>query len=154
MKSEDKYMRLALKLARQGENRVSPNPLVGAVIVKRGKIIGQGYHVYFGGKHAEIEALEKAGKKAKGATLYINLEPCSSFGKTPPCVPEIIKSGIKKVVIGMLDPNPLNHQKGFEALKEAGIEVIVGVEEKECQKINREFIGHFKKGKKAGCLQE
>jgi len=146
MKNEDKYMKLALKLARQGKGRVSPNPLVGAVLVKEGKIVGQGYHTCFGDKHAEIEALEKAGRNARGATLYINLEPCVHFGKTPPCIPEIIKAGIKKVVIGILDPNPLNHQKGVKALKKAGIEVIAGEEEKKCCGLNREFITQFKKG--------
>ena len=96
-----------LSLQKKGAGRVSPNPMVGAVVVKNGKIIGKGYHRFFGGAHAEINAIENAGKADKGADIYVTLEPCSHFGKTPPCVDALINSGIRKVFIGMVDPNPV-----------------------------------------------
>jgi len=145
MKEEEKYMRLALSLARRGEGRVSPNPMVGAVIVKNGKIVGKGYHKYFGGPHAEVEAIKDAGENAKGATLFVSLEPCCHFGKTPPCTEAIIDAGIKKVVAATFDPNPLNHGKGIKILKKAGIEVEVGLCEEEAKKINEYFFKFIKK---------
>src|SRR3990167_2220039 len=105
-KKLEKYIDLALRLSLKAKGLTSPNPLVGAVIVKNDRIISTGFHQRAGLEHAEIAALKKAGKKAKGATLYITLEPCSSFGRTPPCTETIIKSGIRKVIIGMVDPNP------------------------------------------------
>ncbi len=111
------FMRRALKLALYGAGSVSPNPMVGAVLVKNDKIIGEGYHEKFGSSHAEINALKQAGKNAKDATLFVTLEPCCHFGKTPPCTNAILQSGIKKVVIGMLDPNPLVKGKGINILK-------------------------------------
>ena len=103
------WMKRALALAEKGRFSVSPNPMVGACVVSKGKLIGSGYHEKFGGPHAEPNALAKAGKKAKGATLYVTLEPCATWQKTPPCAPLIKEKGIRKVVIGCLDPNPLNH---------------------------------------------
>lgn len=139
MKSDQDYMELALELAKKGEGRVNPNPLVGAVVVLENQIVGKGYHQYFGGAHAEVYALEEAGEKAKGATLYVTLEPCSHMGKTPPCVKKVIESGIKCCVIAMLDPNPLVAGRGLRALKEAGIQVEVGLCEAESKRINRIF---------------
>ena len=155
MQDDDKYMQLALKLAERGKGRVDPNPLVGTVILKDGKIVGKGYHAYFGGAHAEIKALREAGKDCRGAALYVNLEPCVHFGKTPPCVPKIVKAGIKKVVIGILDPNPLNSGRGIKALKKAGIEVTWGIEAEKARKLNEKFIRYIKEtGIKVKCLRE
>jgi diaminohydroxyphosphoribosylaminopyrimidine deaminase / 5-amino-6-(5-phosphoribosylamino)uracil reductase len=136
----DIFMQRALSLAGLGKGNVSPNPLVGCVIAKNGKIVGQGYHREFGGPHAEVYALRMAGPKAKGATAYITLEPCIHFGKTPPCAPQLIKSGIKKAVIAMKDPNPIVSGRGIRALKNAGIEVEVGMGANEAQFINRPYV--------------
>jgi len=144
VRDEEKWMRMAISLARRGEGRVSPNPMVGAVIVKDEKLVGKGYHRYFGGPHAEIEAISKAKERAKGATLFVNLEPCSHFGKTPPCTEAIIKAGIKKVVVATIDPNPLNCGKGIKILKKAGLKVEVGVCEEEAKKLNEAFFKYIK----------
>jgi diaminohydroxyphosphoribosylaminopyrimidine deaminase/5-amino-6-(5-phosphoribosylamino)uracil reductase len=133
------YMRLALALARKGENRVSPNPRVGAVIVKSGKIIGRGYHKYFGGPHAEVYAIRNARAPVKGATVYVNLEPCNIYGKTPPCTDLLIRSGVRDVVIGATDPNPLVAGKGMRQLRRAGISVRKGILRKECEELNESF---------------
>ena len=117
---DEYYMGLALKLALKAKGKTSPNPLVGALVVKAGKIIGRGFHAKAGLAHAEIVALDQAGKKAVGATLYVTLEPCAHTGRTPPCVNRIIASGIKEVVIGMIDPNPINNGKGVILLKQIG----------------------------------
>ncbi len=118
-------MKLAIKISKKGVGKVNPNPLVGAVIVKDNKIIGQGYHEYYGGNHAEVNAFENLSDNPEGATIYVTLEPCSHYGKTPPCVDKIIDNKISKVVIGTLDPNPLVQGKGVKKLKEAGIDGIV-----------------------------
>lgn len=140
-----KYMALALGLAEKGRGCVNPNPMVGAVIVKSGVIVGQGYHQVLGGNHAEIEALLKAGPKARGATMYVTLEPCRHFGRTPPCTREIIKAGIKKVIIPALDPNPLNNGRGLKELKENGIAIEKGLMEKEARCQNEKFFTFYKK---------
>ena len=139
-------MKKALSLARRGEGKVSPNPMVGAVIVKNGRIIGRGYHRRFGAPHAEVAALKEAGDSARGGTLYLNLEPCTHFGKTPPCVDEIIKQGIKEVVVAMKDPNPLNNGKGVRKLRRAGIKVKVGILAQEASRLNETFIKWIKEG--------
>ncbi|MBM7871276.1 diaminohydroxyphosphoribosylaminopyrimidine deaminase/5-amino-6-(5-phosphoribosylamino)uracil reductase [Clostridium pascui] len=139
----EKYMKLALELAKKGEGRVNPNPLVGAVIVKDNKIIGEGYHGYYGGPHAEINAFSSAKENVEGSTMYVTLEPCCHYGKTPPCVNAIIKNNIKKVIVGMLDPNPRVAGKGVEILREHGIEVITGVLEEECKNLNEIFIKYI-----------
>jgi len=139
VKDEKKWMKIALSLAKKGEGKVSPNPMVGAVLVKDGQMVGKGYHRYFGGPHAEIEAINQAKEKAKGSTLFVSLEPCSHFGKTPPCTQTIIKTNIKKVVAATIDPNPLNKGKGIKTLEEVGIEVKVGVCEQEAKKVNQSF---------------
>lgn len=140
------YIKRTLHLARKGIGYVSPNPMVGSVIVKDGEIVGEGYHSCFGKAHAEIEALRAAGKKAQGATLYVNLEPCCHYGKTPPCTDAIINAGIKRVVIGMVDPNPLVNQKGIKILEQNQIEVVAGIEESACQELNRSFIKYITTG--------
>ncbi len=139
-------MRLALSLAKRGKGKTSPNPLVGAVIVRKGKLVGQGYHKKAGLPHAEINALKEAGPKAKGAELYLNLEPCNHYGRTPPCTEVIISSGIKRVVVGMEDPNPLVKGKGIQRLRNAGILVEVGILEAESRKLNEVFIKYITTG--------
>ena len=141
---DKKYMRMAIELAKKGEGAVNPNPLVGAVVVKDGKVVGKGYHRFFGGPHAEVYALEKAGEEAFGATIYVTLEPCSHYGKTPPCAKKIIDMGIKKCFVGSSDPNPQVAGKGVAMLKEAGIEVVENVLKDECDKLNQVFFKYIK----------
>lgn len=140
---DEKYMERALELAELGSGFVNPNPLVGAVIVKDNRIIGEGYHQIFGGAHAEVNAFENATEDVAGATMYVTLEPCSHYGKTPPCVEAIIKNGIKKVVIGMVDPNPLVAGDGIRILKESGIDVETGILEDKCRLQNEIFIKYI-----------
>ncbi|MDD5120159.1 MAG: bifunctional diaminohydroxyphosphoribosylaminopyrimidine deaminase/5-amino-6-(5-phosphoribosylamino)uracil reductase RibD [Candidatus Omnitrophica bacterium] len=141
--TDEYYMGLALKLALKAKGNTSPNPLVGAIVVKAGSIIGRGFHAKAGLAHAEIIALEQAGKKAKGATLYVTLEPCAHTGHTPPCVNRIIASGIKKVVVGMIDPNPLNNGRGLALLKQNNIKVKAGILGDKLKKINESFIKYI-----------
>ncbi|WP_206154982.1 bifunctional diaminohydroxyphosphoribosylaminopyrimidine deaminase/5-amino-6-(5-phosphoribosylamino)uracil reductase RibD [Clostridium muellerianum] len=138
-------MKIALKLALKGQGNVNPNPLVGAVIVNDGNIVGQGYHKFYGGPHAEVYALKEAGEMAKGADIYVSLEPCSHYGKTPPCAEAILKAGIKKVIIAMKDPNPLVAGRGIELLQKNGVEVVTGILEEEAKKINEVFIKYITK---------
>ncbi len=137
------YMRECFRLARMGEGMVSPNPLVGAVLVRGGRIIGRGYHRRFGGPHAEVECLKHARGQVAGATLYVNLEPCSHFGKTPPCADLIVRSGIRKVVVATADPNPRVSGRGIRRLRSAGIVVDVGVLEEDARNLNRSFFLHI-----------
>jgi diaminohydroxyphosphoribosylaminopyrimidine deaminase/5-amino-6-(5-phosphoribosylamino)uracil reductase len=142
MHSERDYMRLALRLARRGYGTTSPNPMVGAVLVRAGKIIGRGWHHRAGEAHAEIEALRNAqarGHAVKGATLYVTLEPCCTHGRTPPCTEAIKAAGIKRVVVGAIDPNPLHSGRGFSVLRRAGIAVVHGVMAEECARLNEAF---------------
>lgn len=141
---DEKYMKLAMNLAKKGEGKVNPNPLVGAIIVKDNKIIGKGYHREFGENHAEIEAFNNLASDSYGATMYVNLEPCSHYGKTPPCVDKIIKNKISKVIIGCLDPNELVKGKGIKKLENEGIEVKISNLEDECKKLNEVFIKYIK----------
>lgn len=136
-------MELALMLAEKGSGSVNPNPLVGAVIVKDNKIIGMGYHEKYGENHAERNAVKNALEDVEGSTLYVTLEPCAHYGKTPPCVDLVIEKKFKRVVIGMLDPNPLVAGKSIKKLQENNIEVLVGVKEEECRKINEVFIKYI-----------
>ena len=140
----EKYMRMAIELAKKGAGGVNPNPMVGAVVVKNGEVIGRGHHKFFGGPHAEVYALEEAGEKAEGATIYVTLEPCSHYGKTPPCAKKIIDMGIKKCFIGSSDPNPKVAGKGVAMLKEAGIEVVENVLKEECDEVNQVFFKYIK----------
>ncbi len=135
-----KYMAIAIALAGKAEGMTSPNPIVGAVIVKNGRIVGRGYHKRAGLPHAETKALRQAGAKAKGATLYVTLEPCDHFGRTPPCTAAIIKSGIKRVVIAMRDPNPANNGNGIKKLNSHGIRTKVGLLAKDAMAMNRPYI--------------
>ena len=138
------YMQRAIALAKKGAGFVNPNPMVGCVIVKDDKIIGEGYHEYYGGFHAERNALIKNDADFKDATLYVTLEPCCHHGKTPPCTDIIIEKGIKKVVVGLLDPNPLVAGKGISILKDAGIEVVAGLLEDEIKELNKVFLKYIK----------
>ncbi|MDN5344971.1 MAG: diaminohydroxyphosphoribosylaminopyrimidine deaminase [Clostridia bacterium] len=133
------YMRRALDLARQGLGRTSPNPVVGAVIVRDGRVVGEGYHQKAGTPHAEIHALQAAGEAARGATLYVTLEPCCHYGRTPPCTEAIIAAGIRRVVAAMADPNPRVAGGGIQALRQAGIEVETGLLEREARRLNEAF---------------
>ncbi len=138
--NDNTYMKRALELAKNGEGRTAPNPLVGAVIVKDGQIIGEGWHASYGGAHAEIMAFQSLKASAEGATLYVTLEPCSHFGKTPPCVDAIIAHKITKVVVAMLDPNPLVSGRGVQKLTEHGITVKTGILESESADLNEPFL--------------
>lgn len=137
--NDESYIKLAIEIAKKGKGKVSPNPLVGCIIVKNEKIISAGFHEEFGKNHAEINAINSATQSIEGATLYVNLEPCSHHGNTPPCVDKIIESKIKRVVIGTLDVNPLVSGKGIKALKKSGIEVKAGLLEQECINLNKFF---------------
>lgn len=140
------YMREALRLARKGLGRVNPNPMVGTLVVKGGKIIGKGYHRKFGGPHAEVHALRSVKEEPKGATLYVTLEPCCHYGKTPPCVDLIIEKGIGRVVVGTVDPNPLVAGRGIGILQNRGIQVTVAVLERECRQLNEAYFKYFETG--------
>ena len=142
-KNHQYYMSLAMRQARQASGKTFPNPLVGALVVKRGQVIARGYHKKVGLPHAEVVAISLAGRQAKGATLYVTLEPCSHFGHTPPCTDMIISSGIKQVIIGMLDPNPLNNAKGIKILREHGIKVEIGFLEDKLKWMNESFIKYI-----------
>ncbi|MFA4989672.1 MAG: bifunctional diaminohydroxyphosphoribosylaminopyrimidine deaminase/5-amino-6-(5-phosphoribosylamino)uracil reductase RibD [Candidatus Omnitrophota bacterium] len=137
------YMNLALKLALKGRGKTSPNPLVGALVVKNNRIVGRGFHGQAGLSHAEVIALDEAQDLAEGATLYVTLEPCSHFGRTPPCVARVIKSGVKEVIVGMIDPNPLSNGKGIEILKQNKIKVKVGFSEDKLRQLNEVFIKYI-----------
>ncbi|MBI2869325.1 MAG: bifunctional diaminohydroxyphosphoribosylaminopyrimidine deaminase/5-amino-6-(5-phosphoribosylamino)uracil reductase RibD [Chloroflexi bacterium] len=139
--TDEDYMKLALRLARRGWGWTSPNPMVGAVIVRDGRIIGTGYHRRFGGDHAEIEAIRDAGGATEGATIYVTLEPCSHHGKTPPCVDALLRGAFKRVVIAALDPNPAVNGQGAEKLRQNGVAVTAGVLEAESRRLNE---AHFK----------
>lgn len=140
---DEKYMRMALCLAEKARGRTSPNPMVGAVVVKNGHVVSRGYHRKAGEPHAEAIALKRAGSAAKGATLYVTLEPCSHTNKrTPPCTPLVIQSGVKRVVIAMIDPNPRVSGGGIKTIRKSGIKLVTGVLEAEARKLNEAFIKH------------
>ncbi|MFA6900840.1 MAG: bifunctional diaminohydroxyphosphoribosylaminopyrimidine deaminase/5-amino-6-(5-phosphoribosylamino)uracil reductase RibD [Desulfurivibrionaceae bacterium] len=146
MKDDRAWMQLAIKEAKKGLGRTSPNPCVGAVVVKNNRLIATGYHHQAGTPHAEVHALRTAGVKARGATIYVTLEPCNHTGKTPPCTQAILASGIKRVVVGMLDPNPLVAGGGCKTLADRGLEVMQGVLAEECRSLNRPFSKHVTTG--------
>ena len=146
---EEKYMRRAIKLAKKGSGHVNPNPLVGAVIVRDGEIIGEGYHECYGQLHAERNAIANAKKRAnslEGSTIYVTLEPCCHYGKTPPCTEAIIEEKIARVVVGSDDPNPLVSGKGFQMLREKGIEVIPHFLKEECDAMNHVIFHYIRTG--------
>jgi len=140
------YMGIAIRLARRGIGKTSPNPMVGSVIVANGKIIGQGYHKRCGDHHAEINAINSAKKNIKGSTLYVTLEPCSHYGKTPPCVDALIQEKPERVVVGSLDPNPEVNGRGIKVLRSKGIKVDVGIRESECMQLNEHYFKFIKTG--------
>jgi len=143
---DEAFLRQALELARKGIGLTSPNPNVGVVIVaENGEVVGIGTHTYDGLKHAEILALEQAGERARGATLYVNLEPCSHHGRTPPCADAIVAAGIRRVIAGVLDPNPLVSGRGFQRLREAGISVASGLLVEDCLHINEAFANYIRR---------
>lgn len=145
-KRDQEFMRLALKLAEKGRGKTSPNPMVGAVVVKRGRILAKGYHRKFGGPHAEAVAIKACAEEAKGATLYITLEPCCYFGKTPPCTDLIVESGISRVVCATVDPNPKVNGKGIRILRRKGIKVNLGIMKEEAKKLNEVYFKHMATG--------
>ncbi len=145
--SDVAYMQRALELAGQAEGRTAPNPMVGAVVVRDGEVVGEGYHERAGAPHAEAAALRVAGERARGATVYVNLEPCAHHGRTPPCTDGLISAGVKRVVAGMVDPYPLVSGKGISQLRAAGIDVEVGVLEDECKKLNAAYLSGIVRGR-------
>ncbi|HUN55108.1 MAG TPA: bifunctional diaminohydroxyphosphoribosylaminopyrimidine deaminase/5-amino-6-(5-phosphoribosylamino)uracil reductase RibD [Smithella sp.] len=145
--NDEHFMKLALSLARKGRGFVSPNPMVGAVIVKNGRIISCGYHRRFGGDHAEIDAIKNAGGKVAGSTLYVTLEPCCHEGKTPPCIDSIVENKFARVVIGTIDSNPLVSCQGINYLQNRGIEIKTGVLENECRRLNEIFFHYMETGR-------
>jgi diaminohydroxyphosphoribosylaminopyrimidine deaminase/5-amino-6-(5-phosphoribosylamino)uracil reductase len=145
--TDEKFMERAIELAKMGWGRTNPNPLVGAVLVKDGRIIAEGFHRALGKSHAEVDAFDNAAEDISGSNLYVNLEPCSHYGRTPPCAKAIIDANIKKVVIAMADPNPKVSGRGIKMLRDAGIEVKVGVLENEALKLNEIFINYIVKKK-------
>jgi diaminohydroxyphosphoribosylaminopyrimidine deaminase/5-amino-6-(5-phosphoribosylamino)uracil reductase len=144
---DERYLRECLRLAARGRGRTSPNPLVGSVVVKDGLVLATGYHRRAGLAHAEVDALGKLGGRAPGATLYVNLEPCNHHGRTAPCTDMLLESGLSRVVVGMIDPNPLVNGKGVERLRAAGIEVQTGVLEAECRRLNEGFVSVMERGR-------
>ena len=143
---DDVYMRRALDLAARGAGLVSPNPLVGAVVVRDGQVVGEGWHEGPGRPHAEVLALEAAGARARGAALYVTLEPCAHLGRTPPCAPRVAEAGVSRVVAAMGDPNPAVDGRGLEALRAAGVEVAVGLFEEQAARLNAPFLKHVRTG--------
>jgi diaminohydroxyphosphoribosylaminopyrimidine deaminase/5-amino-6-(5-phosphoribosylamino)uracil reductase len=139
---DEEFMRECLRLALRGKGRVSLNPLVGALLVRRGRIIARGWHRRFGGPHAEVECLSRARGNLAGARLFVNLEPCAHYGKTPPCTESIVRSGVRSVTVAMKDPNPLVSGRGIRALRRAGLHVTCGVLEAEAKQVNRVFLKH------------
>lgn len=151
--THEAYMATAIELARNGRGKVAPNPLVGAVVVKNGEVIGQGWHERYGEAHAEPNALKNCAQDPAGATIYVTLEPCAHHGKQPPCVDAIIAAGISEVVVGAQDPNPLVAGKGVQLLRDAGITVITGVLEEECTNINDIFFHYIQTNMPYICLK-
>ena len=147
MEQDRQYMKMALELAQKGMGFTAPNPMVGAVIVKNGRIIGQGYHRKYGGLHAEREALAACTEEPEGASIYVTLEPCCHYGKQPPCVNAILEAGIRRVIIGSSDPNPLVAGKGIRILKDRGIEVTENILKEECDKLNEAFFYYIQNKK-------
>ncbi|HEY9881088.1 MAG TPA: bifunctional diaminohydroxyphosphoribosylaminopyrimidine deaminase/5-amino-6-(5-phosphoribosylamino)uracil reductase RibD [Leptolyngbyaceae cyanobacterium] len=147
------WMQRCLALAQQAAGQTAPNPMVGSVVVKDGQIAGEGFHPGAGQPHAEVFALTAAADQAKGSTLYVNLEPCNHYGRTPPCTEAILRAGIAQVIVGMVDPDPRVAGGGIQRLREAGLEVIVGVEEAACQRLNEAFIHRVTRQRPLGILK-
>jgi diaminohydroxyphosphoribosylaminopyrimidine deaminase / 5-amino-6-(5-phosphoribosylamino)uracil reductase len=146
-RGEARFLRLVLGLAARGAGRTFPNPMVGAVVVRDGRVVGRGFHTRAGAPHAEAVALAQAGRRARGATLYVNLEPCCHFGRTPPCVDAIIGAGVRRVVACMRDPDPRVRGRGFLALRSAGVRVISGALGRQARRLNEEFVRRMRNGR-------
>lgn len=146
MTRDEQFMAEAIRLAARARGRTRPNPMVGAVVVKDGRVVGRGFHKRAGGPHAEVFALDEAGSKARGATLYVNLEPCSFHGRTPPCAPRVAGSGVARVVIAMEDPHPRVSGRGIAILEEQGIEVVCGVLTERAARLNEVFVKYVTTG--------
>jgi len=144
---DETMMRRALELAWRGQGRVEPNPMVGAVVVRDGQLVGEGWHERFGQAHAEANALAQAGSRARGGTLYVTLEPCCHHGKTPPCTDAVLRSGVRRVVAAMLDPNPIVAGRGISRLREAGLEVDTGLCEAEARRLNAPYVKLIQTGR-------
>lgn len=144
-KRDEAFMRQTFALARRGVSWTNPNPMVGAILVKRGRVLGRGHHTRYGARHAEVEAMLSVGGNVVGSTLYVNLEPCSHHGKTPPCSDAIIRAGIRRVVCATLDPNKKVHGRGVRALRRHGIEVVSGVLERQARELNETFFAFHEK---------
>jgi len=144
---DEVFMQRALDLAAKALGRTSPNPAVGAVIVRGGRVIGEGFHRRAGLPHAEVEALQRVNGTARGATLYVNLEPCAHHGRTPPCAEALIAAGLKRVVVGIVDPNPLVRGRGLRRLRQAGIAVTTGILREECERLNEDFAVFIRTGR-------
>lgn len=151
--SDRRWMQRAIALAWQGIGYTAPNPMVGAVVVHSGDAVGEGFHPKAGEPHAEVFALAEAGDRARGATLYVNLEPCNHHGRTPPCSEAVIRAGIRRVVVGMVDPDPRVAGGGIDRLREAGIDVTVGVEQAACEKLNEAFVHRIRHGRPLGIFK-
>lgn len=147
------WMRRCLDLAARARGRTAPNPMVGAVIVRDGQVLAEGWHHAPGLAHAEVDALQQLGGQAPGATMYVNLEPCCHHGRTPPCTDAILRSGVRRVVVGMVDPFPRVSGQGIEILRAAGVEVVVGVEEGACRALNQGFVRAQEQGRPAVWLK-
>jgi len=147
LETDQKWMRRALELAARARGRTSPNPMVGAVLVRDNQPVGEGFHAYAGSEHAEVAALNEAGSAAVGATLYVSLEPCCHFGRTPPCVEQILRGGVRRVVAACEDPNPAVSGKGIARLRTAGLLVDVGILAEEASRLNEAFFTHVRTGR-------
>ncbi|RKY57306.1 MAG: bifunctional diaminohydroxyphosphoribosylaminopyrimidine deaminase/5-amino-6-(5-phosphoribosylamino)uracil reductase RibD [Candidatus Latescibacterota bacterium] len=147
MDEDRKFMKLALRLARKGLGSTHPNPMVGALVVRDGKVVGRGWHRRPGEPHAEVVALREAGDSARGATMYVTLEPCVHYGRTPPCVDRILEAGVSRVICATVDPNPLVDGRGIGKLRDAGVEVEVGVLEDEAKELNRAYFKYITTGR-------
>ena len=150
---DERFIARALALAAQGINTTHPNPRVGCVVVKNGTVVGEGWHRFAGEDHAEIIALKQAGNLARGATMYVTLEPCSHHGRTPPCTNAVIKSGISRAVIAVEDPNPLVNRAGISALQRAGLDVVLGIGKQPARRLNRGFFKRAQRNFSHGCIR-
>lgn len=148
-----RWMQRCLELARLAAGQTAPNPMVGCVVWQQGLVVGEGFHPGAGQSHAEVFALAQAGSSAAGATLYVNLEPCNHTGRTPPCTEAVIQAGIRQVVVGMVDPDPRVSGTGIERLRQAGLDVIVGVEEDACRQLNAAFVQRIRRQRPLGLLK-
>lgn len=146
-------MQRCIALAQQAAGQTSPNPMVGSVVIKDGQLVGEGFHPGAGQPHAEVFALAAAAEQAKGSTLYVNLEPCNHYGRTPPCTEAILQAGVSQVVVGMVDPDPRVAGSGIQRLQEAGLDIIVGVEEAACQRLNEAFVHRVTRQRPLGILK-